>query len=82
MRAATYGRRSFPQRIAEYARLAKGHFLAHQDVPNTVRAELEQPGHNIFHGAPLLVLVLAKSDSEPMREDCCLAAQTFMLAAQ
>jgi nitroreductase len=69
-------------RIAEFAALAKEHFLAHEDVPNTVRAELEQPTHNIFHRAPALVLVLAKSDGALACEDCCLAAQTLMLAAR
>ena len=29
----------------------------------------------------MLVLVLAKTDTEQAREDCCLAAQTLMLAA-
>jgi nitroreductase len=69
-------------RIAEYAALAKQHFLAHEEVPNSVRAELEHPGYDIFHHAPLLVLVVAKSDGSQASEDCCLAAQTLMLAAR
>jgi len=70
------------ERLDEFAALAKNHFLAHEDVPNTVRAQLEHPGHDIFHGAPVLVMVLAKADSEQAREDCCLLAQTLMLAAR
>ncbi|HTU67563.1 MAG TPA: nitroreductase family protein [Steroidobacteraceae bacterium] len=71
-----------PQRIDEYASLAKEYYLAHEDVPNTVRAAIEARDHSIFHHAPVLVLVLAKSDTEQAREDCCLAAQTLMLAAR
>jgi nitroreductase len=69
-------------RIDEYATLAKDYYLAHEDVPNTVRAQIGEPDHSIFHHAPVLVLVLAKTDCEQAREDCCLAAQTLMLAAR
>jgi len=71
-----------PARIDEYATLAKEYYLAHEDVPNPVRAMLEEPGNSIFHHAPVMVLVLARSDTEQAREDCCLAAQTLMLAAR
>jgi nitroreductase len=70
------------ERIEEYSALAKEFFLAHEEVPNTVRATLENPAYSIFHRAPVLVLVLAKTDTEQAREDCCLAAQTLMLAAR
>jgi nitroreductase len=69
-------------RIDEYAALAKEYYLAHEDVTNAVRAHIEDPGHSIFHHAPVLILVLAKCDVEQAREDCCLAAQTLMLAAR
>jgi len=69
-------------RIDEYAMLAKEYYLAHEDVPNTVRALIGDPDHSIFHHAPVLVLVLARFDTEQAREDCCLAAQTLMLAAR
>jgi nitroreductase len=69
-------------RIEECAASAKQYYLAHEEVTNDVRALLEDPAHNIFHHAPALVLVLAKSDAEQAREDCCLAAQTLMLAAR
>lgn len=71
-----------PSRIDEFARLAKEFYLAHEEMPNTVRAMLNDASPSIFHRAPALVLVLAKTDSQQAREDCCLAAQTFMLAAR
>lgn len=69
-------------RVQEYAALAKEYFLMHEEVPNTMRARLQAPEYKLFHGAPVLVLVLAKTDTEQAREDCCLAAQTLMLAAR
>lgn len=69
-------------RIEEFAKLAKEFYLAHEDVQNSVRAVLEVPDHSIFHHAPALVLVIAKSESPQAREDCCLAAQIFLLAAR
>ena len=71
-----------PARIDEFAKLAKEFYLAHEEVPNTVRAMLNDESPSIFHRAPAMVLVLAKSNTEQAREDCCLAAQTFMLAAR
>jgi nitroreductase len=71
-----------PARIEEYAASAKQYYLAHEEVINAVRVQLEDPAHSIFHHAPALVLVLAKADTEQAREDCCLAAQTLMLAAR
>lgn len=71
-----------PARIDEFAKLAKEYYLTHEDVPNAVRALIGDASHSIFHHAPVLVLVLAKTDTEQAREDCCLAAQTLMLAAR
>lgn len=68
--------------IDEYAALAKEYYLAHEDVPNTVRALISDATHSIFHHAPVLVLVMSKADTEQAREDACLAAQTLMLAAR
>ncbi len=42
---------------------------------------LREPHYSLFHGAPVLVLVLATTDNQQAAEDCCLAAQNFMLAA-
>src|ERR1019366_10750989 len=44
-------------------------------------AMLADPGFNIFHDAPILVIVCATSDEPQAAEDCCLAAQNLMLAA-
>ena len=70
------------ERIQEYATAAKEYFLAHEEVTNTVRVQLEERAYSIFHHAPALLLVLAKNETEQAREDCCLAAQTLMLAAR
>jgi nitroreductase len=69
-------------RIEEWAASAKEYYLSHEEVTNAVRVQLEDPARSILHHAPALVLVLAKSDTEQAREDCCLAAQTLMLAAR
>lgn len=71
-----------PARVEEFSALAKEYYLAHEEPPNTVRALLNGEGHSIFHHAPALILVLARSDTEQAREDCCLAAQNLMLAAR
>lgn len=36
----------------------------------------------MFHGAPAVVLILAKSPEAQASEDCCLAAENLMLAAR
>lgn len=46
-----------------------------------VRAKLADPSFNIFYGAPVLVVICATSAESQAAEDCCLAAQNFMLAA-
>jgi nitroreductase len=69
-------------RVEELGVSAKEYYLAHEEVPNSVRCELESAGYSIFHRAPVLILVLAKVDTDQAREDCCLAAQTLMLAAR
>ena len=46
-----------------------------------VRGMLEQPDFNIFYNAPALVIVCATEPDEMAVKDCCLAAQTLMLAA-
>jgi nitroreductase len=43
---------------------------------------LEDPKFVLFYHAPALVLVIAKSSEDQAKEDCCLAAQTLMLAAR
>ena len=72
-------------RIDACARRAKEHLLANPAVlqlPPEERNFLSDPQLNIFYHAPVLSLVLAKSAEQQAREDCCLAAQTLMLAAR
>ena len=47
-----------------------------------LRQMLEDPKYVLFHDAPTLVTVLAKSSDSQSAEDCCLAAEIFMLAAR
>ncbi|RPI60717.1 MAG: nitroreductase family protein, partial [Lysobacterales bacterium] len=70
-------------RLDEYARRAKDYLLT-EASPSNPRANelLSDPGFSIFYHAPALVLVLARSGDGQAKEDCCLAAQVFMLAAR
>jgi nitroreductase len=72
-------------RIDEYAQRARTHLLAAargSELPAAARQILNDPAFSMFYHAPALLMVLAKSDAEQAREDCCLAAQTLMLAAR
>ena len=40
------------------------------------------PAFDVFYGAPALVVICATSSEAQAAEDCCLAAQNFMLAAR
>jgi len=70
------------KRIDEYARRAKEHLITASAVPAQVRDMLNEPNFSMFYHAPVLLLVAAKSADEQAREDCCLVAQTLMLAAR
>ena len=71
-------------RIDDYARRAQQHLLDTTSAAELgdLRAQLLAPGFSIFYHAPVLLLVLARSADGQAVEDCCLAAQTFMLAAR
>lgn len=73
------------ERIEQYARRAKEWLLANlvltAEQPS-IRHMLEDPYYSLFHHAPALVLVMAKSSSAQATEDCCLAAENLMLAAR
>jgi nitroreductase len=43
--------------------------------------QLSEPAFDIFYGASVLVVIAATSDVAQCAEDCCLAAQSLMLAA-
>ena len=74
-----------PGRINKYAERAKSWLLAtfaQTSYEPSAHKLLEDPGYVLFHHAPALVLVLAKSSAAQAMEDCCLAAQNLMLAAR
>ena len=71
--------------IEDYAHRAKSWLLANlagTTYPASIRRMLEDPDFVLFYHAPGLVLVMAKSSDTQAKEDCCLAAQTLMLAAR
>lgn len=45
------------------------------------RPSLADPAYHLFHHAPTLIVVCARSDAANVAEDCALAAQNLMLAA-
>jgi nitroreductase len=69
-------------RIDACAQRAKEYALRQTVLDARARQLLGDPALSIFYHAPALVLVLAQADEPQAREDCCLAAQTFMLAAR
>jgi nitroreductase len=73
------------KRIDDLGARAKSHLLA--NFPQTgpvasLRKTVEDPHYVLFHRAPALVLVVAKSSEAQAAEDCCLAAQNLMLTAR
>jgi nitroreductase len=74
-----------PERIENYAHRVKLSLLKNlktNPALASLKPLLEEPDYNVLHGAPALVFVLASSDEPQAAEDCCLAAQNFMLAAR
>ena len=53
----------------------------HRPEIAAVRGMLEQQEFNIFYNAPALIIICASESDEMAVKDCCLAAQTLMLAA-
>lgn len=74
-----------PERITRYGACAKNWLLANF-VETSFEPHLshlvEEPRFVMFHGAPALVIILAKSSATQAAEDCCLAAENLMLAAR
>jgi nitroreductase len=73
------------ERIREYANRIKCWLLANfsqTSLDPSLRHNIEQESYSVFHGAPAIVLLLAKSAQPQACEDCCLAAQNLMLAAR
>jgi nitroreductase len=74
-----------PERINRYATRARTWLLenfSQTSHDQSLRKVLEDPKHVLFYHAPALVLVLATSSDAQAKEDCCLAAENFMLAAR
>lgn len=44
-------------------------------------SHMNQPGYNVFHSAPVLVVICAKSQGYNPNEACAMAAQNLLLAA-
>jgi nitroreductase len=73
------------EQIEAYAQRAKDWLLASLSQTSydpSIRHMVEDPKFVLFHHAPALVIVLAKSAGTQAAEDCCLAAQNLMLAAR
>ncbi len=71
-------------RLDAYSERAKEYLLSvlPQNLSLHVRAgTLASFEYNIFHGASTLVIICAKPLPHHPEEDCCFAAQNFMLAA-
>ncbi len=63
---------------------AKALMLGQADVHPELahmREMLTSPQFNIFYNAPVLVVICSTTPDEMALKDCCLAAQTLMLAA-
>jgi nitroreductase len=73
------------ERIDDYARRIKDWLLTNfqeTSLEPSLRKVIEGEGYSVFHHAPALVIVLAKSPQMQASEDCCWAAQNLMLAAR
>jgi nitroreductase len=69
-------------RLRRYSDEAKRVLLGSgADFSSEIRATLQQPDFNIFHGAPVLVVICATTAEQQSAEDCSLAAENLMLAA-
>lgn len=70
--------------LRRYSDRAKAAFLAHLNGDQRMghfRETLSSPGFNVFYNAGTLILICAGPGTMNTAEDCCLAAQNFMLAA-
>ncbi len=69
------------ERLERMSALAKRALLSLPTTDASHRTVLQDPSHNIFYGAPCLIIVCARPPSRQAAEDCCLAAHGLMLAA-
>jgi nitroreductase len=73
-----------PATLAAWSSEAKALMLGQADLHPELahlREMLASPQFNIFYNAPVLVVICATTPDEMALKDCCLAAQTLMLAA-
>jgi len=72
------------ERLRRFSEEAKRELLRDdvESLPLKARTMLADPSFDIFYGAPVLVVICATSVGSQAAEDCCLAAQNFMLAAR
>jgi nitroreductase len=73
-----------PATLAAYSAEAKAVMLGQGDIHPELahmREMLASPQFNIFYNAPVLVVICSTAPDEMAVKDCCLAAQTLMLAA-
>jgi nitroreductase len=73
-----------PATLAAYSDQAKVLMLGQADLHPELahmREMLASPQFNIFYNAPVLVVICSTTPDEMALKDCCLAAQTLMLAA-
>ena len=71
------------QRLDTISKHAKAHLLAgpSEAMPSHLRERLANPDFQIFHHAPVLIVISAMSRGPWAVEDCALAAENLMLAA-
>lgn len=73
------------EKVAALGHSAKAWLFANLErtaLDPSLRKTIQPDAYCLFHGAPAIVLVLATSPVTQAAEDCCLAAQNFMLAAR
>ena len=67
------------ERIGECARRTKGWLLSNfqqTSLDPSLRKLIEGETYSVFHGAPAVVLILAKSPEAQASEDCCLSGKS------
>ncbi|MBS0235272.1 MAG: nitroreductase family protein [Proteobacteria bacterium] len=60
---------------------AKAYAAAHLPADSRMRERALDPNFKIFHGAAALIVICAINGESQSFEDCCLAAESLMLAA-
>ena len=71
------------QILASMSQHAKAHVLATEadSLPLHMHTSLADPESQIFHGAPVLIVISATAPAPWIVEDCALAAENLMLCA-